>query len=77
MILRVVAALLFAQFFPSAEKKNGADAPGATKAQFEVKDWTDTGIDVHPGDTLKIGATGTVKYANGVELTAAGGQKGP
>lgn len=44
-------------------------------AEFEVRDWLDTGIDLKPGDTVKIAATGTVTYAEGGAAGPAGTKK--
>jgi hypothetical protein len=42
-------------------------AARAQTSQFDIKpgsDWTDTGIDLKPGDTIKVTASGTLQYFN-------------
>ena len=40
------------------------------------KDWTDTGMDVQPGDKLHITASGTVNMGNNTGITADGATRG-
>jgi len=43
---------MFGQFFPSMEKKPEAKPAAIAGArEFDIRDWTDTGIDVKAGDT--------------------------
>jgi hypothetical protein len=44
-------------------------------AEFEVRDWLDTGIDVKPGDTVKVTASGTVVYREGGAAAPSGTKK--
>src|SRR5712692_3958984 len=65
--LLLLASSAFAQSTTSAPKE--LDIPGDSQ-------WTDTGIDLKPGDTLKIAATGTLHFSaakeNGPEGLARG-----
>jgi hypothetical protein len=44
-------------------------------AEFTVRDWVDTGIDLKPGDTVTIAATGSVVYAEGGSAGPTGVKK--
>ncbi len=64
------------QLSPAPGQTATASAPGsAAGTEFDVKpgDFLDTGIDVGPGDTLKITATGEVRYANAQQAATPDG----
>jgi hypothetical protein len=44
-------------------------------AEFEVRDWIDTGIDLKPGDTVKVAASGAVTYTEGGAAGPTGTRK--
>lgn len=74
-LIALAAALLFAY---QVQARSAGQSPRQTK-EFDVsgdKKWLDTGIDVQTGDTLRITATGAVRYPmskeNGPEGTARG-----
>jgi|SRR5579863_7355313 len=55
---------------------NGAKTSSANVTVNGGKDWTDSGMDVQPGDTLKITAKGTVNMGNNQGITADGATRG-
>ncbi len=82
MTVWLLPILFAAQFFPAAPAARPTAAPaareasGARSGKFTVAAWTDTAIDVSPGDRIFIQATGTLRYPNGAEVTPIGVQKG-
>lgn len=77
MLCSAIALLMLGQFFPSMEKKPEAKPVAISGArEFDIRDWTDTGIDVKAGDTLRLQGTGTIRYAGTPEISPGGGQKG-
>jgi hypothetical protein len=43
--------------------------------EFEIRDWVDTGIELKPGDAVRIAATGRVMYTEGGEAGPLGTKK--
>jgi hypothetical protein len=66
-LLSILAAALAA--FAQSQSPRELDISGATP-------WTDTGIDLHRGDTLRISATGTLHFAGAKENGAGGLARG-
>src|SRR3569832_303716 len=67
MSAKRVAALLFASCWL---------ASGQTRREFDVKGgavWVDTTLDVGPGDTVRITAAGSLKYADAAQACDPGG----
>lgn len=79
--LYLLAFSASAQFFPTMPKEEAKKAAQSTASasgarEFEVRDWVDTGINLNPGDLIRIKATGTIRYVGGTDLSPDGGQKG-
>ncbi len=53
----------------------GLAALSLSAAEFAVRDWVDTGIDLNPGDTVTIQGEGTVTYKDGGSAGPAGTRK--
>jgi hypothetical protein len=66
-----------AQSQPSAQ---GSDSSGISSAQPQTqtdsKNWTDTTVDVRPGDSIEITATGTLNLAQGKTCGPDGASRG-
>lgn len=71
-------AALSAQFFPGTNVKPADSKPAEAVAgrEFEVADWVETTIDLNAGDTVRIRATGAIRYAGTPDITPAGTKKG-
>lgn len=62
---------------PPASSPDSATEPSDSKTSLDfsiggAQTWTDTGVDIHPGDTLKLSATGSVNFQSS-ESTGPGG----
>lgn len=69
MFSRILIACSLALIASAQPKKTEIDLPGSVQ-------WRDTGIDVQPGDSLRITATGTLQYSGSAAAGPEGLQRG-